>query len=123
MSGHLMIPLADLDLGAITIAAPPPDTLTQRNVDRQTGIPATMFLAMVRHPGFPLPVVKLGRLRLVERVAFVAWLKEQAGANAGPANDAAPPVDPIAAMAAEVGLRAIPTAAPTAPSTARRRRP
>lgn len=55
-------------------AAPPPDTLTQHNVEQATGIPAAVFLAMVRRLGFPVPVAKIGNLRLVERRAFVTWL-------------------------------------------------
>lgn len=111
-----------IPMGAITWTAPLPVTLTQKNVEQTTGIPAARFLAIVRRPGFPVPVTELGKLRLVDRVAFVAWLKEQAGADKVPANDAAPPVDPVDALAAAVGLRTVPTAAPTTPSTARRRR-
>jgi len=56
----------------------PPELLSQRNVEAVTGIPARVYLEEIRAPGFPLAVIKLGKLRLVERASFVAWLRERA---------------------------------------------
>lgn len=69
---------------ALTITAPPPDMLSQRNVEAVTGIPARVYLQEIRSPGFPLPVVKLGKLRLVERAAFLSYLRSLANGD-GPA--------------------------------------
>ncbi|WP_234023825.1 hypothetical protein [Sorangium cellulosum] len=63
-----------IPLDGLTITAAPPETLSQKNVEAVTGIPARVFLDTIRAPGFPLPVTKLGKLRLVSREAFVAYL-------------------------------------------------
>ena len=66
---------------ALTITASPPDMLSQRNVEAVTGIPARVYLQEIRTPGFPLPVVKLGKLRLVERAAFLSYLRSLANGD------------------------------------------
>ncbi|HZX00737.1 MAG TPA: hypothetical protein VFF45_00690 [Bacilli bacterium] len=60
---------------AITLTAAPPDMLSQKNVETVTGIPARVYLEEIRAPGFPLPVMKLGKLRLVERGPFLEYLR------------------------------------------------
>lgn len=92
---------------ALTVVAAPPDLLTQRNVEAATGIPARRFLEMVRAPGFPLAVTREGKLRIVDRQAFVAFVRDKATAPpaSAPANDAAP--DPVAELAAEMGMRPV----------------
>ncbi len=75
---------------AITLAAPLPELLSQRNVEATTGVPSSVFLCILRAPGFPLSVTRLGKLRLVDRAAFVAWLKSGAGTArlpTGPTNE------------------------------------
>ncbi|XXT16496.1 hypothetical protein WME91_16240 [Sorangium sp. So ce269] len=67
-----------IPLDGLTIAAPQPEMLSQKNVESVTGIPARVFLDTIRAPGFPLPVTKLGKLRLVRREAFVAHLQAMA---------------------------------------------
>ena len=62
---------------AIRVIAAPPDTLTQRNVEAATGLPPRVYLEVIRTPMFPLRVAKLGKLRIVNRVAFVEWLERQ----------------------------------------------
>ncbi len=62
---------------AIRVIAAPPDTLTQRNVEAVTGLPPRVYLEVIRTPTFPLRVAKLGKLRIVNRVAFVEWLERQ----------------------------------------------
>jgi hypothetical protein len=62
----------------ITVVAPPPELVSQLNVAAVCGIPVRTYLETIRRPGFPLPVTKLGALRLVDRAAFVAWLREGA---------------------------------------------
>jgi hypothetical protein len=61
---------------AVRVIASPPETLTQRNVEAVTGLPARTFLALIRSPGFPLRVRHIGKLRVVNRAAFVQWLEE-----------------------------------------------
>ena len=79
---------------ALRITAPPPDTISQRNVEAMTGIPPRVFLEVVRAPGFPLPVTRLGKLRIVNRAAFVVWV-ERGAFRASP-----PP--PVAEVAGEL---------------------
>ena len=62
---------------AIRVIAAPPDTLTQRNVEAVTGLPPRVYLEVIRTPTFPLRVAKLGKLRIVNRAAFVEWLERQ----------------------------------------------
>ncbi len=62
---------------AIRVIAAPPHTLTQRNVEAVTGLPPRVYLEVIRTPTFPLRVAKLGKLRIVNRAAFVEWLERQ----------------------------------------------
>jgi len=41
-------------------------------------VPSRPYLEAVRDPGFPLAVTRLGKLRIVNRAAFVAWLERGA---------------------------------------------
>lgn len=63
---------------AIRVIAAPPDTISQRNVEATTGVPSRAYLEAVRDPGFPLAVTKLGKLRIVNRAAFIGWLEKGA---------------------------------------------
>jgi len=63
---------------AIRVTAAPPDTITQRNVESATGVPPRAYLEAVRDPGFPLAVTRLGKLRIVNRAAFITWLERGA---------------------------------------------
>lgn len=94
---------------ALTIFQAPPETISQKTVLEVTGIPPRVYLTEIRRPGFPLPVMRLGKLRLVERAAFLAWLRTQTSVRDGDAaaNDAEPTADPEAdtdAVLAELGL-------------------
>jgi hypothetical protein len=60
---------------AVRVIASPPETLTQRNVEAVTGLPARTFLELIRSPAFPLGVRHIGKLRVVNRAAFVQWLE------------------------------------------------
>jgi carbamoylphosphate synthase small subunit len=79
-----------IPLDAFTVTAPLPETLSQNNVEAVTGIGARVFLQAIRAPGFPLGVMRLGKLRLVDRAAFVSWLRSQTAASVAPANDGHP---------------------------------
>jgi hypothetical protein len=118
----------------LRVIAPPPETLSQRNVEAVTGIPSRVFLEAVRAPGFPLPVARLGKLRIVGRAAFVAWLQQGAikpEAAAPSAAEDAPAEQEPAERADEilgaVGLKARAPARPSSPAPAasgrRARRP
>jgi hypothetical protein len=63
---------------AIRLIAAPPDTISQRNVEVTTGVPSRAYLEAVRDPAFPLGVTKLGKLRIVNRAAFITWLEKGA---------------------------------------------
>lgn len=119
---------------AIRIVAPPPDTLSQRNVEAVTGIPARIYLEAVRRPGFPLRVSRLGKLRIVNRVAFVAWIEgtgrsvptknDAATTIAAPSTDSEPLEDaePASAILTAVGLQARSPSPRSSPKTLRRGR-
>jgi hypothetical protein len=63
---------------AIRVTAAPPETISQRNVEASTGVPSRAYLEAVRDPGFPLAVTRLGKLRIVNRAAFIVWLEKGA---------------------------------------------
>ena len=67
---------------AIRVIAAPPDTISQKNVESATGVSARVYLESIRDPSFPLHVTRLGKLRIVNRVAFIAWLEKGAFGNA-----------------------------------------
>ncbi|WP_437304815.1 hypothetical protein [Sorangium sp. So ce388] len=84
--------------------------LSQKNVESVTGIPARVFLDTIRGPGFPLPVTRLGKLRLVEREAFVAYLQALAGDPASRRDADGDEQTRVAAVLAAAGLEPIPCA-------------
>ncbi|WP_437851483.1 hypothetical protein [Sorangium sp. So ce363] len=96
-----------IPLDGLTITAPPPETLSQKNVESVTGIPARVFLDTIRAPGFPLPVMKLGKLRLVQRAAFVTYLQALAGDPAPRRAAAEDERTGVAAVLAAVGLEPV----------------
>jgi len=63
---------------AVQVIAAPPDTISQRNVEATTGVHPRAYLETIRDPDFPLAVTRLGKLRIVNRAAFVQWLEKGA---------------------------------------------
>ena len=96
-----------IPLDGLTITAPQPEMLSQKNVESVTGIPARVFLDTIRAPGFPLPVTKLGKLRLVQREAFVAYLRALAGEPASRRDAEADERTRVAAVLASAGLEPV----------------
>lgn len=86
----------EIPLEALTITAAPPEMLSQRNVEAVTGIPARVYLDAIRSSGFPLPVARLGKLRLVDRTAFLSYLRTLAERPALPALTPVP-TEPVVA--------------------------
>ena len=76
-NGIVMAPLANPS-DAIRVIAAPPDTISQKNVEAATGVSVRVYLESIRDPSFPLPVTRLGKLRIVNRLAFIAWLEKGA---------------------------------------------
>ncbi|WP_437779103.1 hypothetical protein [Sorangium sp. So ce1097] len=99
-----------IPLEGLTLTAPQPEMLSQKNVESVTGIPARVFLDTIRGPGFPLPVTKLGKLRLVQREAFVAYLQALAGDPASLRDAEADEGTRVAAVLAAAGLEPVPCA-------------
>lgn len=95
---------------ALTITAPPPDMISQRNVEAVTGIPARVYLEAIRSPAFPLPVARLGKLRLVERAAFLEYLRGLAAGSVGSGATAAQPPPPRPPTPARPPVKAAPRA-------------
>lgn len=77
-SGACVTAMLAIPNDAIRVVAAPPDTISQRNVEATTGVPSRAYLEAVRDPGFPLAVTRLGKLRIVNRAAFIAWLEKGA---------------------------------------------
>ncbi|WP_437939223.1 hypothetical protein [Sorangium sp. So ce341] len=96
-----------IPLDGLTITAPQPEMLSQKNVEAVTGIPARVFLDTIRAPGFPLPVTKLGKLRLVQREAFVSHLQALATAPASRGDAEADEHTRVAAVLASAGLEPV----------------
>ncbi|XXX73928.1 hypothetical protein WMF30_40410 [Sorangium sp. So ce134] len=96
-----------IPLDGLTITAPQPEMLSQKNVEPVTGIPARVFLDTIRAPGFPLPVTKLGKLRLVQREAFIAYLQALASDPAPRRATAEDERTGVAAVLAAVGLEPV----------------
>jgi hypothetical protein len=61
-------------LAGITVTTPPPAYVNQHNVQAVVGIPGRMYLEILRAPGFPLAVTPVGKLRLVDRQAFIDYV-------------------------------------------------
>jgi len=77
-----------LDLpDGITVVAPLPELLSQRNVEAVLGLPVARFKELLGEAGCP-EAIKVGHLRLVDRVAFVGWLRVRSARLAALANDA-----------------------------------
>lgn len=92
---------------ALTVVASPPVLLSQRNVEQVTGIPAESYLRMLRSADFSLTILAEGKLRLVDREAFVAWLAKhrRVGARAiVPVKERVDDVEDPDAIAREMGL-------------------
>ncbi|WP_282425225.1 hypothetical protein [Polyangium sp. 15x6] len=106
---------------ALRLMAPPPETISQRNVEAVTGIPARAFLEVVRAPEFPLPVTRLGKLRIVSRSAFVAWI-ERGAFRASPVVEV-PPADELGGESAGEILEAVGLTAATRRAAGRARSP
>ncbi|WP_437721665.1 hypothetical protein [Sorangium sp. So ce861] len=70
-------------------------------------IPARVFLDTIRAPGFPLPVAKLGKLRLVRREVFVAYLQALGGDRAPRRAPAEDERTGVAAVLAAAGLEPV----------------
>ncbi len=85
---------------ALTVRAAPPETLSQRNVEAATGIPVRMYLYLLREPTCDVPIVSVGKLRIVQRAPFIEWLMKRAKRRT---LEAIP--DRADVIAAQVGLR------------------
>ncbi len=90
--------------GALAVVEPSPELLSQLNVERALGLPARAYLELLRSPGCTVHVIRVGKLRLVERTAFVAWLKQRAPLAIDAQHD-----DEDDETLAELGLASIPT--------------
>ena len=70
---------------ALTIFAAPPDLVSQANVDAVVGLPGRTYLELLRRPDCSVKITRLGKLRIVHRVEFLAWLRTLP--SAPPSND------------------------------------
>lgn len=88
--------VVELDAADVQIVAAPPTHLSQRTSEAVLGIPRRAYLeSLASYPG---EVIRLGRLRIVDRVSYLRWL---AGRAVGAVDDDA------ADLAAAAGLRIV----------------
>ena len=89
----------ELPAGAVLVQAAPPELVSQKTSEAVLGIGRRAFLESL--PAFRCSggeVIELGRLRLVKREPYVAWLtREPSSAETDAAKD----------LAAELGLRLV----------------
>ncbi len=102
---------------ALTIIAPAPEMISQINVEQVLGIPPRAYLELLREPGCPVEVVRVGKLRVVDRSQLRGWLEVRAKAKRAAAATEAAPDDDQLPVEDQVRLGIKP-----APRTAARRR-
>lgn len=88
----------ELDAADVQIVAAPPTHISQRTSESTIGIPRRAFLESLS--GYPGEVIRLGRLRIVDRTAYLGWLAHRELADITDDDDAAD-------LAAAAGLRLV----------------
>lgn len=88
---------------SFVVQAPLPELISQRNASI-VGFGAREFLDRIRRPDCPVRVIKVGKLRLVNREEFVAWLY---ALHAERDTSREQPQDEADAVLSEIGLRPI----------------
>jgi hypothetical protein len=102
MKGERLTVTLELPPGALVVQAAPPELLSQRTSEAMVGVPRLAYLASL--PSYRAAggeVLALGRLRLVRRAQYVAWL---AGTRIAEREDQG---DGTAALAHSLGLRLV----------------
>lgn len=90
-----------LPVSALAVQAAPPVLVSQLTAEAVFGIPARTFReALPAYRACGGEVARLGKLRLVGRASFVAWLNRRR-------EEAGPEPDGAAILAAELGLRPV----------------
>jgi hypothetical protein len=90
----------ELPATAVVVQAAPPELISQKTCEAVLGIGKRAFLESL--PAFRLgggEVINLGRLRLVNRAGYVAWLSERAVPGSQD--------EGVRDLAAELGLRVV----------------
>ena len=102
---------------ALTVLAPPPELISQINVEQVLAIPARTYLELLREPDCTIPVTTVGKLRLVDRHTFRNWLEARGKAKRAAASAAArrtaPDEDDVLTVEeqARLGIKPAPRAA------------
>lgn len=66
-----------LSRDALSVTAPPPAFVHQGNVEAVIGVPRKRYLRDLHAPGFPIDIIPMGKLRLVDREAYLAYLRSK----------------------------------------------
>jgi hypothetical protein len=90
---------------AFTTIAAPPELISQRTVERETGVGARSYLEDIGSPIYKYEVIRRGKLRITPLKSYVAFLRGRSEEAARAAAEA--PNDGASAVLAEVGLRVI----------------
>lgn len=79
----------------LVVETAPPAFVCQYNVEAVVGVPAAAYLGLLRQPDCPLSVIRVKRLRLVDRGELVSWLKSRARRRAVTPIDREPTPDDV----------------------------
>jgi hypothetical protein len=92
----------ELPATAVVVQAAPPELVSQKTSETVLGIGRRAFLeSLPAFRGSGGEVIVLGRLRLVNRASYVAWLSLKRSSDQFDSNDA------VRELAAEFGLRVV----------------
>lgn len=91
----------DVPRSALVTVAPPAEYISQRTVEREFGIDARRYLGIIGEPGCTLEVIHVGKLRLVNRRAFIEYLRTRGSVSTRPT----PSTDGLDALRGRLGLR------------------
>lgn len=85
--------------------APRPEFISQLNCEHVTGLSRRKFLETTRRDDFPVPVKRVGKLRLVPYDQFVAWLRNLDEGNEEQSDEQRNSLDGADQVLSELGYR------------------
>lgn len=93
----------DVPRAAFVQMSTPPEWISQRTAERETGVGARSFLEDVGGPAYDREVIRRGKLRLTRRADYIAWLRERQT----PRGEVQPAMDGADRVLAELGLHRV----------------
>jgi hypothetical protein len=93
----------DVPASAFTVVAGPPEYISQRTVEHETGVPPRSYLEDLASGTYDGEVIKRGKLRITHRAEYVAFLRRRSEAARAVVESA----EPRGAVLADLGLRVV----------------